>query len=134
MKMLNDSLAEVFFGHLTEMIPGNNPTFMQMARLVAIETFHYLLIVLSSSENVGISIRRSRDEHPGTYFYSSIDDRRDVDAGELLWLFFNAKHETLFNTEDLQRAKRNDDEGLSKMLNMGKMDVCESFFFKINHK
>ena len=55
-----------------------------MARLVASEAFHYLLIVLSSSENVGIPIRRSRDEHPDTYFYSSIDGRRDGDAGELL--------------------------------------------------
>ena len=95
MKMFSDSLAEAFFGHLTEMIPGNNSTFMQMARLVASEAFHYLLIVLSYSENVGISIRRSRDEHPGTYFYSSIDDRRDVDAGELSWLFFSAKQETV---------------------------------------
>ena len=129
-KMLNDSLAEAFFSHLTEMIPGNNLTFMQMARLAASEAFHYLLIVLSSSENVGISIRRSRDEHPGTYFYSSTDNKRDDDAGELLWLFFNAKHETLFTTEDLRRAKRNDDEGLSKMLCMGKMDVCESFLSK----
>ena len=134
MKMLSDSLAEAFLGHLTEMIPGNNSTFMQMARLVASEAFHYLLIVLSYSENVGISIGRSRDEHPGTYFYSSIDDRRDVDAEELLWLFFNAKHETLFNIEDLRRAKRNDDECLSKMLFMGKMDVCESFLSKFNHK
>ena len=50
------------------MIPGNNLTFMQMVRLVATEAFHYLLIVLSSSENVGILIRRSRDEDPGTYF------------------------------------------------------------------
>ena len=131
MKMLNDSLAEAFFGHLTEMIPGNNLTFMQMARLVASEAFHYLLIVLSSSENVGISIRRSRHEHPGTYFYSSIDDRRDGGSGELLWLFFNAKHKTLFTTEDIRRAKRNDDEGLSKMLYMGKMDVCESFLSKL---
>ena len=129
--MLNDSLAEAFFGHLIEMIPGNNSAFMQMVRFVASEAFHYLLIVLSSSENVGISIRRSRDEHPGTYFYSSIDDRRDVDAGEFLWLFFNAKHETLFNAEDLRRAMRNDDEGLSKMLYMGKMDVCESFISKL---
>ena len=31
----------------------------------------------------------------------------------------------------LQRAKRNDDEGLSKMLYMGKMDVCESFRYKL---
>ena len=129
MKMLNDSLAEAFFGHLTEMVPGNNLTFRQMARRVASEAFHYLLIVLSSSEIVGII--RSRDEHHGTCFYSSIDDRRDGDAGKLLWLFFNAKHETLFTTKDLWRAKRNDDEGLSKMLYMGKMDVCESFLSKL---
>ena len=28
-KMLNDSLAEAFFGHITEMISGNNLTFLQ---------------------------------------------------------------------------------------------------------
>ena len=110
------------------MIPSNNLTFMLMKRFVANEPFHYLLIVLSSSENVGISISCSRDEHPGTYVYSSIDDRGDGDAGELLWLFINAKHETLFTTEDLRRAKRNDDEGLSKMLYMGKIDLCEYVF------
>ena len=47
-KMLNDSLAEAFFGHITEMISGNYLTFLQMARLLASEAFHYLLIVLSS--------------------------------------------------------------------------------------
>ena len=56
---------------------------------------------------------------------------RDGDAGELLWLFFNAKHEILFTTEDLRGAKKNDDEGLSKMLHMGKMDVCEGFLSKL---
>ena len=43
----------------------------------------------------------------------------------------SAKHETLFTTEDLRGTKRNGDEGLSKMLYMGKMDVCESFLSKL---
>ena len=70
-KMLNDSLAEAFFGHITEMISGNNLTFLQMARLLASEAFHYSLIVLSSTDNLGVTVRRTRDEHAGTYFYNS---------------------------------------------------------------
>ena len=73
-KMLNDSLAEAFFGHITEVISGKNLTFLQMARLLASETFHYLLMVLSSFPNLGVTVRRTRDRHAGKYFYDSIDD------------------------------------------------------------
>ena len=52
-KMLNDSLAE--------MISENNLTFLQMARLLASEAFHYLLIVLSSSDNPGVTVRHTWD-------------------------------------------------------------------------
>ena len=55
-KMLKDSLAEAFFGHITEMISGNNLTFLKIARLLASEAFHYLLIVLSSSDNLGVTV------------------------------------------------------------------------------
>ena len=106
-KMLNDSLAEAFFGHITEMISGNNLTFLQMARLLASGAFHYSLIVLSSSDNLGVTVRRTRDEHAGTYFYNSIDDCSGENAKSLLWLFFNARHESLFTTEQLRRAKKN---------------------------
>ena len=73
-KMLNDSLAEACFGHITEITSGNNLTFLQMARLLASEAFHYLLIVLSSFDNLGVTVRCTRGEHAGTYFFNSIDN------------------------------------------------------------
>ena len=69
------------------MISGNNLTFLQMTRLLASEAFHYLLIVLSSSDNLGVTVRRTRDEHAGTYFYNSTDDCSGENAKSLLWLF-----------------------------------------------
>ena len=41
-KMLNDSLAEAFFGHITEMISGNNLTFLQMAS-EAFQAKHFII-------------------------------------------------------------------------------------------
>ena len=46
-KMLNDSFAESFFGHMSELTAGNNLTYLQMARLISKEAFHYLLVLLS---------------------------------------------------------------------------------------
>ena len=106
-KILSDSLAEAFFGHITEMISGNNFTFLQMARLLASEAFHYLMIVLSSSDNLGVTVRRTKVQHARTYFYNSIDDCSGENAKSLLWLSFNARHESLFTTEQPRRAKKN---------------------------
>ena len=125
-KMLNDSLAEAFFGHITEMISANNLTFLQMERLLASEEFHYLLIVLSSSDNLGVTVRRTRDEHAGTHFYNSIDDCSGENAKSLLWLFFNARHESLFTTEQLRRTKKNNHNS-ENMLFIGRLEKCESF-------
>ena len=55
-----------------------------MARLLASEAFHYLLIILSSSDNLGVTVRRTRDEHAGTYFYNSVDDCSGENAKYLL--------------------------------------------------
>ena len=82
--MLNDSLAEAFFGHLTEMIAGNSLTFLQMARLLASEAFHYLLTVLSFLESLGISVRHTRDEHAGTYCYNTINEDDEETRKSLL--------------------------------------------------
>ena len=131
-KMLNDSLAEAFFGHITETISGNNLTFPQTARLLASEAFHYLLIVLSSSDNLGVTVRRTRDEHAGTYFYNSIDDCSGENAKSLLWLFFNARHESLFTTEQLRRAKKNYHNS-ENMLFIGRLEKCESFLKCCHH-
>ena len=66
-KLLNHSLAEAFFGHIAEQVSSNNLTFIQMARRIPKEAFHYLLVVLTSAENSGVSVRRTRDEKPGKY-------------------------------------------------------------------
>ena len=124
--MFNDSLAEAFFEHITEMISGNNLTFLQMARLLASKAFHYLLIVLSSSDNLGVTVQHTRDKHAGTYFYNSIDDCYVENAKSLLWLFFDARHESLFTTEQIRRAKKNNHNS-ENMLFIGRLEKCESF-------
>ena len=108
------------------MISGNNLTFLQMARLLASGAFHYLLIVLSSSDNLGVTVRRTKDEHAGTYFYNSIDDCSGENAKSLLWLFFNARHESLFTTEQLKRAKKNNHNSENTLF-IGRLGKCESF-------
>ena len=104
-KMLNDSLAEAFFGHITEMISGNNLTLLQMARLLASQAFHSLPIVLSSSDNHGVTLRRTRDEHAGTYFYNSIDDCSGENAKSLLWFVFQCKTRVLIYHRTAKEGK-----------------------------
>ena len=67
-KLLNDSLAETFFGHIAEQVSSNNLTFIRIARLIPKEAFHCLLVLLTLAENSGVSVRRTRDEKPGKYF------------------------------------------------------------------
>ena len=57
------------------------------------------LVVFASAENSGVSVRRARNEKPGKYFYSTIDDSVDDDQSRLLWMFFNAGHEMLCSTK-----------------------------------
>ena len=79
------------------MISRNNFTFLQMARLLTSGAFHYLLIALTSSDNLGVTVQRTRDEHAGTYFYNSIDDCSGENAKSLLQLFFNARHTLIYH-------------------------------------
>ena len=60
------------FGHITEMIGNNNPNFLEFARLVSREFFHYLMSTITSLGASGISIRRIRDEKPYTYFLQQL--------------------------------------------------------------
>ena len=46
---LTDKLVECFFGHITERSSGNNPRFIEFARIVANDAFYFLLSVISSS-------------------------------------------------------------------------------------
>ena len=61
-----------FFGYITEMIGNNNPNFLEFARLVSGESFHYLISTITSLGASGISIRRIRDEKPHTYFTAAL--------------------------------------------------------------
>ena len=130
-KLLNDSLAEAFFGHIAEQVSSNNLTFIQMARLIPKEAFHYLLVVLTSAENSGVSVRRTRDEKPGKYFYSKIDDNDQSDKSHLLWMFFHARHDSLCTTDTLRRAKLNPGNELPNMSYIGDLNSCESFLDRI---
>ena len=40
-----------YFGHLTEKITGNNPIFLQLAKRVAIELFHFVIPTVTSNSN-----------------------------------------------------------------------------------
>ena len=131
-KLLNDSLAEAFFGHMSEMVASNNLNFLQMAQLISKEAFHYLLVVLSSAENSGVSIRRTRDERPGKYFYSTVDDSSHGDASQLLWTFFHVRHEKLFTAEKLRNAKSNPGKECSEMFFIGEENSCASYVEKIS--
>ena len=57
-KTLGTRLIEGFFGHITEKIPGNNPTFLEFSKRVATEDFHFIVPVVTSgfghSQNVSI--------------------------------------------------------------------------------
>ena len=130
-KLLNDSLAEAFFGHIAEQVPSNNLTFIQMARLIPKEAFNYLLVVLTSTENSGVSIRRTRDKKPGKYFYSKIDDSDQGDQSHLLWMFFHARHDSLCTTDTLRRAKLNPGKELPNMSYIVDWNSCESFLDRI---
>ena len=84
-----------------------------------------------STENSGVSIRRTRDEKPGKYFYSKIDDSDQGDQSHLLWLFFHARHDYLYTTDTLRRAKSNPGKELPNMSYIGDWNSCESFLDRI---
>ena len=46
-------------------------------------------------------MRRTRDDKPGKYFYSTTDDYGQDGQRQLPWMFFNAQHEKLFIAESL---------------------------------
>ena len=87
--------------------------------------------MLTSAENSGVSIRRTRDEKPGKYFYSKIDDSDQGDPSHLLWMFFHAQHDYLCTTDTLRRAKLNPGKELPNMSYIGDWNSYESFLDRI---
>ena len=57
-------MLEGFFGHITEKIQRNNPTFLQFSKGVATEAFQFLVPVVTSGadHSQSVSVRRTRDE------------------------------------------------------------------------
>ena len=55
-------MVEGCFGHITEVIGNNNPNFLEFARLVSRESFHYLISTITSLGASGIITRRIRNE------------------------------------------------------------------------
>ena len=60
--MRNESLAETFLDIFLGMVNRNNLTFWQIDRPVTQEAFHCLIVVLTSAENIGVFVRRARDD------------------------------------------------------------------------
>ena len=72
---------ERFFGFLIQNSRTRNPSFLKAARVIANDGFFYLLTFISDSRDAGVTIRRTKDERPEKYSYSSLE----VDNSHLLW-------------------------------------------------
>ena len=112
------------------MITGNNLIFLQLARLLASEAFHCLLTVLSSSENLGISVRHTRDEDAGTYYYNTMKMMKKQGKAYCGY-FFYVRQESLCTADHLRLAIKTNNEGSPNMLFMERMDICESLLRKL---
>jgi len=51
LKALGTRMLEGFFGHITEKIQGNNPTFLEFTKHVATEAFHFIVPVVTSGSD-----------------------------------------------------------------------------------
>ena len=71
-------MLEGFFGHTTEKIQGNNPTFLEFSKRVATEAFHFIVPVVTSEQiTASVSARRTRVELASTYTYTTEDHDND---------------------------------------------------------
>ena len=78
-KTLGMRMLEGFFGHMTEKIQGNNPTFLEFSKRVATEAFHFIVSIVTSGaeHSQSFSVRRTRDEVASTYTYTTEDHDND---------------------------------------------------------
>ena len=120
-----------FFGHISEKTEGSNPSCLKLSKRVATEAFHFLESAVSSGEHGGITIRRLRDSEPLTYTYNLYDEI-DIDV---IWQLFFKRHEEVFTTADLKRAKKASERGEGdnpeRMFYTGTSNRCESFISKL---
>ena len=68
-KTLWTRMLEGFFGHITEKMQGNIPTFLEFSKRVATVAFHFIVPVVTSGadHSQSVSVRRTRDEVASTY-------------------------------------------------------------------
>ena len=72
-KTLGTRMLEGLFGHITEKIQGNNPTFLEFSKRVATEAFHFIVPVVTSGaeHSQSVSVRRTGNEVASTYTYTT---------------------------------------------------------------
>ena len=56
----------MFFGHVTERVPGNNITFLEMARRITNDGFCYLLLYVNNTGS-RVTLRNERARVTETY-------------------------------------------------------------------
>ena len=87
--------------------------------------------MLTSAENSGVLVRRTRGEKPGKYFHSKIDDNDQSDKSHLYWMFFHSRHDSFCITDTLRRVKLNVGNESPNMSYTGDLNSCESFLDRI---
>ena len=48
---INQPLVDGYFGYLIGKITGNKPTFLQLTKRVATESFHFIIPIVTSNSN-----------------------------------------------------------------------------------
>ena len=98
--------------------------------------FFYLMLLTSSNQTHGLSFRRTRDERPEKYSYSSVE-RDEVDT---VWELFRTRHEELFTVSELHKARSQqlkvemNEKTKSSMIYIGNTDKCIPYIDPVTHK
>ena len=141
-KTLGTRMLEEFFGHITEKIQGNNPTFLEFSKRVATEAFHFIAPVVTSGadHSQSVSVRRTRDEVASTYTYTTEDHDNDNNSSQAMWAMFQQRHEHSFSTGDLRKIKMNIQEGkedealtVGRQIYIGRMNCCRGYVEKLGN-
>ena len=90
-KTLGTRKLKGFFGHITEKIQGNHPTFLKFSKCVATEAFHFIVPVVTSGANhsQSVSARGTRDEVASTCTYTTENHDNDNNSSKARWAMFH---------------------------------------------
>ena len=88
----------------------------------------------SSNQTHGLSFRRTRDERPEKYSYSSVDcDEVDCDKLDIAWELYRIRNEELFTVSQLHKARSQQRKGKmsektkTSMIYIGNTDRCTPY-------